>query len=136
MTNYTYKIVPAEERITLDRASKYEICNVVTDRISMIEKTFQTFLKSEDLLLDINQVEKTKLANIDANQIINYGDKSFIKLSSTRDIARCEVNKKLSPHKVLRIMRIDDNEMVIYAELVSINELLFDPLSYHNNISI
>ena len=128
-------IIPDEERITLDIASAYESCNAVTDRMSMITSTFQTFLEPELLLVDLGKIDDSIKSKLNPDEVIKASDgRSFIRLSNTRDIARCEVNMKKSPFSSLRILYEDIDTHKKYAEIVSINSLRKSAFTYMSNL--
>jgi hypothetical protein len=124
-------IVWLTERVTLDYITEYELSNAITTRIMEINSTFQTYLDDKDLMINMNEIEKEKHKNIEVNDICSIGGQSFVKLNSTRDIARCEINLNKSPLSVVRIISEDDNN--IYAEKIAVNDLHKPVLQYFRN---
>jgi len=114
-------ITPEDERITLNKLSIYEQCNITTKRITMIKNNPKIFIDPNLLLINIKDIEQHKRTNIQANEVLSYAGESFVKLSSTRDIAKLEINQKKSPFSIMRI--ISEDEEKIYVEIISANDL-------------
>jgi hypothetical protein len=81
----------------------------------------------------MSDIEKEKQKNIEISDICSIGGQSFVKLSSTRDIARCEVNMGKNPLSVIRIISEDVPNNIVYAERVNINDLSKPVLQYFRN---
>lgn len=127
------QIVWLDERITLDHATEYELSNAITTRIMEINSNFRTYLDDKDLMINMADIEKEKHKNIEISDICSIGGQSFVKLSSTRDIARCEVNMGKNPLAVIRIISEDIPNNIVYAERVNINDLNKPILRYFRN---
>ena len=127
------RIVWLDERITLDHATEYELSNAITTRIMEINSNFRTYLEDKDLMINMNNIEKEKQKNIQISDICSIEGQSFVKLSSTRDIARCEINMNKSPLSVIRIISEDVPNNIVYAEKVHVNDLNKPILQYFRN---
>ena len=136
MDEYRYVIMPYEDRVTLDKASVYEVAAATTKRIPFINKTFDTYLDASQIRIDTDQIDKIKITNIDPKEIINIDGKSFVQLSSTADIARAEINNNRSPYSTLRIIGIDEEKKIKYCEIFSINECEKPILPYLSNYEL
>src|SRR6056297_1755377 len=108
-------VIHEDERITLNKLSIYEQSNITTKRITMIKNNPKIFVEPDLLLVNINDIEQHKRANIQAEEVLSYAGESFVKLSSTRDIAKLEINQKKSPFSIMRI--ISEHEEKIYVEI-------------------
>jgi len=124
-------VIPEDERITLNKLSIYEQSNITTKRITMIKNNPKIFVEPDLLLVNINDIEQHKRANIQAEEVLSYAGESFVKLSSTRDIAKLEINQKKSPFSIMRI--ISEHEEKIYVEIISANDLSAKLMPYLNN---
>jgi len=124
-------VIHEDERITLNKLSIYEQSNITTKRITMIKNNPKIFVEPDLLLVNINDIEQHKRANIQAEEVLSYAGESFVKLSSTRDIAKLEINQKKSPFSIMRI--ISEHEEKIYVEIISANDLSAKLMPYLNN---
>jgi hypothetical protein len=134
MDHKTIFWIEPEDRISLDYSTEYEQSNALTTRVKEIASTFRTFVEDDDLMINIDAIEKEKHKNISVDEICTIGGMSFIKLTSTRDIARCELNMKKSPIAIMRI--ISEHNGIVYAEKVNINDLINPTMSYLRNYDV
>lgn len=122
-------VTPADECITLDKLSTYERCNAITQRITMLKHNPELYTENiKNLLINVDQIEEHKKVNIRPEDIIIDGNQSFVKLSSTRDIAKFEYNQGKSPFSIMRIL--SETEKEVYVEIYSVNDLVGSVLPY------
>ena len=98
-------IIKEEDRISLDRASTYEISKAISERIAMINETGELFSDNANLA-KLDQLEGGSY-NIKESDIIEIKGAKYIKLTSSRDLAEKEINEKKSPFTLLRIISQD-----------------------------
>ncbi len=123
-------IIPEENRLTIDKASLYEISNATTYIIDNISSTFKTYLPANELLVNIKELPESDKKNINPESTYVENGETYIKLSSTADIARAEINKGLRPLVVYR--PIQEIENTIYMERVDFNKLSKPIMEYKN----
>jgi hypothetical protein len=114
-----------DDRITLDYSTEYEISNALTTRVKEVTATFRTYLDEDEYMVDVSDIHKDAIKKGD---LCTIDGRVWVKLTSTRDIVRCELNKKKSPLTVMRIIQEDGD--TIYAEKVNINDLHNPVLAY------
>ena len=126
--------IPEEERITSNRASVYEISNAISKRIPMINSNYVTYV--DVLTVSVDELSDKKRAAVNPKDIIEIDGKHYVSLTSTSDIARCEINNKKSPLSLVRIISEDYVNGIIYVEIVSVNQLDIELLPYLENLGI
>lgn len=114
-------IIPEEKRLSRDIISIYELSNAVAQGISRIYETGETYLTERELYVDIVNLNNNDKKNIRQSEVVSFEDKEYVKLTSSRDIAKMELNKNKCPMSILRIIEETDTEII--AELVEINNL-------------
>ena len=73
------------------------------------------------MYVDIVNLNNNDKKNIRQSEVVSFEDKEYVKLTSSRDIAKMELNKNKCPMSILRIIEETDTEII--AELVEINNL-------------
>jgi len=134
-SGYTVKIVPEDERLSLDILSIFEIAQILSHRITQINKDSRTFLPPEFRYINTNTLDNATKAKIPKDYIVNNGDGSFVKLSTTEDIVYGEINTGNIPYCISRHISTDHNKKIIWVELVNPNSLAKPILEYLSNHS-
>jgi DNA-directed RNA polymerase subunit K/omega len=129
---YEMVIIPAEDRITLDVLSEFEIATIVSHRISQIGKGDMPYLNAQDYLVDTEGFTQDKKLSIAKEELISKDGKTFIKLSRTADIAKAELNTGKCPYLVVRTIVKNEKNKKIYAEIINPNELEKSILKYEH----
>lgn len=127
-------IIPKEEYITGDEISDYELANIIQSRVSILGLNHK--LWTDELpVAKISELPSTKLGNIKASDIVKIGGEEFVKLFTSADIAKYEINKKKCPFKVVRVIQVNHKLNTIHIELRKVNDLIIPPLEYSLNWS-
>ena len=136
MNGYKIKIIPPEERLTLDIATTFEIAAILSHRISQIGKDSIVYLPDIHRYVDTNTLDANVKKKIPASDVMKNGNGTFVKLSSTTDIVSGEINTNNIPYLIIREISVDHHKKEIYAELVDPNTLSKPVLEYFTNYSI
>ena len=84
-------IIPEEKRLSRDIISIYELSNAVAQGISRIYETGETYLTERELYVDIVNLNNNDKKNIRQSEVVSFEDKEYVKLTSSRDIAKMEL---------------------------------------------
>ncbi|MAR56907.1 MAG: hypothetical protein CMM93_06965 [Rickettsiales bacterium] len=125
-------IIKEEDRISLDRASTYEISKAISERIAMINETGELFSDNANLA-KLDQLEGGSY-NIKESDIIEIKGAKYIKLTSSRDLAKKEINEKKSPFTLLRI--ISQDKKLFYVEVINLNDLPVPQLDCYSSFRV
>lgn len=115
--------IPDDERITLDIASLYEIGSIFSSRINQIGKGDRIYLEMDDFLVDTKDIKKTIKIEVAENDIVKNNGATYIKINTTPDIVKAELNNKKCPYAIIRVISSDPQTLTMYYELVDVNQL-------------
>lgn len=127
-------IIDNENRITRNNVSSYELASSTAIAMKIIQNTFKVPLPPNMLLINTNDLSDDKKKNIDNKLIFEEGGKSYVKLTSTSDIARACINNNSYPLIIYRIIQEDKENKLLYAEKIDFNSLNKDFLPYLQNL--
>lgn len=126
--------VPQDKKITSNKITLYELTNAISTGIVRISTTGILYVEEEDLYINVDDLPEDKKKNIKSENVIEKNKGNYIKLTSTSDIAKLEINKNKCPLSVMRI--IEERETELIVEIVKINDLFKPPLEYTNETGI
>lgn len=130
---YKIKIIPDEDRLTLDKLSSFEIGQIISHRISQIGKDKIIYLPDEYRYINANQINPT--ARVSAEDVIKNGNGSFVRLTSTCDIVYGEINTNNIPYLIMRTVSTDHQKKIVWVEIINPNEAAKEVLEYCANSS-
>lgn len=132
---YDLHIIPDDERITLDVLSLFEVSSILSNRITQIGTDQRNYLLTENLYVDTASLSQNVKRKINPNEVITNGKGSFIKLSSTADIVKAEINTGNVPYLIHRVISRDTVNKIAYVEIVNPNKLAKPVLEYLSNLN-
>ena len=105
-------ILPEDKDISSNRVTKYEIAQLVVEGINRLNKGFPSTLDMDDLYIDTADINT--LTNPQGNiKLETKNGEERIKLSSSTDIARREINLGKSPFLIHRVLLDTGNKLYV-----------------------
>lgn len=136
MDNIKVVVIKDEDRLTRNTVSHYELASSVSVIMKIIQSTSVADIPSNLLKEHTSNISEVKKKNISNDQIINEFNETYVKLSSTSDIARACINKKIWDLKLYRPIQEDKKNNILYVEEINFNDLDKPFLDYFNNANI
>ena len=114
-------IVPEDKDLSSNRLTKFEISQLVVAGINRLNKGFPSTLELDDLYIDTTDINT--LTNPQGNIILEIKQgKEKIKLTSSTDIAKREVNLNKSPFLITRVLL--DRGDIVYISIKNPNNMI------------
>ena len=133
-TEYTISVIPPEERLSTDKITLYELSNAVSKRIAMLSGN-STIYTGDIPVVELDSLPSSIKSNIKSDKKIMIGDKGYIQLVHSSDIAKLELNKRKSPLSVIRTISCDFEKKIKHVEIIPVNELYIPPQEYNLDIT-
>jgi hypothetical protein len=129
------KVIPDDERITLDILSTFEVGQILSHRIDQIGKDFIIYLPDEHRYIKTDTLDSNIKSKIPKESIVKNANGLFVKLSTTADIVSGEINTNNIPYNICRHISTDHHKKIMWVEIVNPNLLSKPVLEYLSNLS-
>lgn len=126
-------IIDDEDRLTRNTVSSYEMATAASIIMKMIQSTNVADIPPNMLRESTSELPESKKKNIGNDKIINEFGETYVKLTSTSDIARACINKNIWDLKLYRPIQEDKKNNLLYVEEIVFNDLDKPFLEYFNN---
>lgn len=133
--SYAVKVIPDDQRITLDILSTFEVGQILSHRIDQIGKDFIIYLPDENRYIRTDTLDNSVKNKIPKESLVKNGNGLFVKLSTTMDIVSGEINTNNIPYNICRHISTDHQKKIIWVEIVNPNLLSKPVLEYLSNLS-